>query len=70
MKFALCNEMFEDRPMDQVCAAARRLGYDGIEIAPFTLAAQAVDISSARRKEVRQIIDYSFRFSPRCYYNW
>jgi len=57
MKFALCNEMFEDRPMAQVCPAARRLGYDGIEIAPFTLATHAGDISSARRKEVRHIIE-------------
>ena len=36
MKFALCNEMFEGRPMADVCETARRLGYHGIEISPFT----------------------------------
>jgi sugar phosphate isomerase/epimerase len=37
MKFALCNEMFGERPHDEVFAAARDLGYTGVEIAPFTL---------------------------------
>ncbi|MBN2182489.1 MAG: sugar phosphate isomerase/epimerase [Sedimentisphaerales bacterium] len=56
MKFALCNEMFEGRPTAEVCSIAKRLGYDGIEIAPFTLSASAKDISGTRRKETRQII--------------
>ena len=56
MKFALCNEMFESRPMAEVCSTAKRLGYDGIEIAPFTLAASADEISAEQRKEVRQVI--------------
>ncbi len=56
MKFALCNEMFENRPMPEVCAAAKRLGYDGIEIAPFTLAPSAKDVTIQQRKQVRRII--------------
>jgi sugar phosphate isomerase/epimerase len=56
MKFALCNEMFEGRPMAEVCAIARRLGYHGLEIAPFTLAPSATDVSAAQRRETRQII--------------
>ena len=56
MKFALCNEMFESRPMAEVCSVARRLGYHGIEIAPFTLAPSATDVSATQRREVRQII--------------
>ena len=56
MKFALCNEMFEGRPMAEVCSIAKRLGYDGIEIAPFTLSASAEDISAELRKETRRII--------------
>ena len=55
MKFSLCNEMFEGRSMAEVCSTAKRLGYDGIEIAPFTLAASAEDISAEQRKDVRQI---------------
>ncbi|MBN1805032.1 MAG: sugar phosphate isomerase/epimerase [Sedimentisphaerales bacterium] len=56
MKFALCNEMFEGRPMAEVCAVAGRLGYDGIEIAPFTLAPSADQINVRQRKEVRRTI--------------
>ena len=41
MKFALCNEMFEGAAMADVCSAVKRLGYDGLEIAPFTLAESA-----------------------------
>jgi len=57
MKFALCNEMFEGRPMAEVCSVARDLGYQGIEIAPFTLSRLAEDISAQQGKEVRQIIE-------------
>ena len=57
MKFALCNEMFEASSIEHVCSVAKRLGYDGIEIAPFTLAAHAGDISPEVRKKVRQTIE-------------
>jgi len=56
MKFALCNEMFERRPMAEVCAAARKLGYHGIEIAPFTLAPSANEVTASQREEVRRTI--------------
>ncbi len=57
MKFALCNEMFENRPMTEICSIARRLGYHGIEIAPFTISSSAKDISPSRRNEIRKIIE-------------
>jgi len=57
MKFALCNEMFEGRPMAEVCSTARKLGYHGLEIAPFTLAPSAMDITAAQRKEARSTIE-------------
>jgi sugar phosphate isomerase/epimerase len=56
MKFALCNEMFEDRPMTEVCSVVRELGYQGLEIAPFTLAPSAEEVTAEQRKEVRKII--------------
>jgi D-psicose/D-tagatose/L-ribulose 3-epimerase len=46
MKFALCNEMFESRPVAEVCSVAGRLGFNGIEIAPFTLARSASDVTA------------------------
>jgi len=57
MKFALCNEMFEGRPMTEVCSTARKLGYQGIEIAPFTLAPSADEITAEQRKETRNTIE-------------
>jgi len=57
MKFALCNEMFEGRPMAEVCSTARKLGYHGIEIAPFTLATSAEEITAAQRKQTRRAIE-------------
>jgi len=57
MKFALCNEMFEGRPIADVCSTARKLGYHGIEIAPFTLAPSADEITAAQRKEARSVIE-------------
>jgi len=57
MKFSLCNEMFEDVPMAEICSTASRLGYHGIEIAPFTLASSADEITATARKEVRQTIE-------------
>jgi sugar phosphate isomerase/epimerase len=49
--------MFESRPMAQVCSAAGKLGYHGIEIAPFTLARSAEEVSARQKKEVRRVIE-------------
>jgi sugar phosphate isomerase/epimerase len=54
MKFAICNETFQDWPFDKAFAFARQLGYTGIEFAPFTLHKDAREISAARRGEVRR----------------
>jgi sugar phosphate isomerase/epimerase len=37
MRFAVCNEMFGDRPLADTFSTIGKLGYSGVEIAPFTL---------------------------------
>ncbi len=49
---AICNEMYKDEPIEQVFARAKQMGYDGVEIAPFTLAESADQVPAARRKEI------------------
>jgi sugar phosphate isomerase/epimerase len=38
MRIALCNEVIAGRDFAKQCALAAQLGYDGLELAPFTLA--------------------------------
>lgn len=53
-KFAICNETFQDWPFDKAFDLAAQCGYQGIEVAPFTLANNVRDISRAKRTEVRR----------------
>ncbi len=55
-KHAICNEVYEQWPLEKVCASIRRIGYAGIEIAPFTLAEQPGQIAPSGRKRFREII--------------
>lgn len=50
MRLALCNEVL--RPMDWAgqCEAAARMGYDALEIAPFTLADDPFTLDAARAR--------------------
>ncbi len=52
VKFALCNEMFEGWAVDDVFHMAAELGYQGVELAPFTLAETVDGISATRRSEI------------------
>ncbi|MFB3816481.1 MAG: sugar phosphate isomerase/epimerase family protein [Candidatus Methylomirabilales bacterium] len=54
MKLAICNEVFRGWPVERAVAYAAELGYDGVEIAPFTLADAPAAISAARRREIRR----------------
>ena len=44
MKFAICNEHFEGWDFDRVCQYVKSVGYDGLEVAPFTLAPRITDV--------------------------
>ncbi len=54
MAFAICNELFEGWAFDRVCRFVKEAGYDGLEVAPFTLAPLITDVSATRRAELRQ----------------
>jgi len=54
MKLAICNETFQDWPLEKGFQFAREVGYTGIEIAPFTIEKNAYDISPGRRAEVQR----------------
>lgn len=54
MKFAICNEIFQGWKIEDACAFAARVGYDAIEIAPFTLANRVTDLTAADRVRIRE----------------
>jgi len=54
MKFAICNETFQDWPLDKALRFARDCGYTGIEYAPFTIAKSVYDIPVAQRESIRR----------------
>lgn len=55
MKFGICNEIFQDWPLDDAFAYAAKAGYDCIEIAPFTIAKSVLDISAAERERIKDL---------------
>lgn len=55
MRISLCNEVVRDLDFPAQCALAASLGYDGLEVAPFTLDAEAPHLLPAsRRVELRR----------------
>lgn len=50
MPLVLCNEVLQPLPFERQCALAAALGYQGLEVAPFTLAADPLAISDAQAR--------------------
>jgi sugar phosphate isomerase/epimerase len=55
-RLAVCNELFEKTPFAEQCREIKKAGWQGIEIAPFTLQTDATTLSGARRREIRDIM--------------
>jgi D-psicose/D-tagatose/L-ribulose 3-epimerase len=57
MKIALCNEVLQPLPFERQCEIAAALGYDGLEVAPFTLAPDPMAIDDGEAARLRRIAE-------------
>ena len=53
MRIALCNEVLARMPFPKQCEYAAKLGYDGLEVAPFTLSEEPHRIGAAELAATR-----------------
>ncbi len=56
IRVGMCNELFEGWDFAETCSTLKGLGYEGIEIAPFTIGATAGAVTPRRREELRRIV--------------
>jgi sugar phosphate isomerase/epimerase len=52
MKFSICNEMFEGWKLDEVFQYSAELGYNGVEIAHFTICDSVTEVSKVERERI------------------
>jgi sugar phosphate isomerase/epimerase len=57
IRVAICNELFEGWDFGRVCRTIQAMGYQGIELAPFTLAPSINELSAERRRGLRAQIE-------------
>ena len=58
MRISLCNEVIAELPFERQCALAAALGYDGLEIAPMTLAEDPTRLSGTQIAELRSLLEF------------
>jgi sugar phosphate isomerase/epimerase len=56
MKFAICNETYQGWSLSDTCASAAATGYQGLEIAPFTLKEDPRDLTISEAKAMGDIV--------------
>lgn len=54
MRFAICHELFENWDWERQCRFIAKVGYTGIELAPFTLASRITEVSAEKRTTLRK----------------
>jgi len=55
MKISICNELFKGWSLERIMKFISNLGYDGLEIAPFTLADDVSTINKEKRREIKEL---------------
>lgn len=56
LKHAICNEIYKDWKFNDACRSMKKAGYEGIEIAPFTLKENPAEVSATERAEYKRIM--------------
>ena len=54
MKLSLCNEVVRELPFERQCELAAELGYQGLELAPFTLGEETYRMPAPARAAARR----------------
>lgn len=54
MRIGLCNEVIADRPFAAQCDLAAKLGYDGLEVSPFSLGEEPHKLTANERTALRR----------------
>ncbi len=58
IKMGICNEIFQEwNDIERTMKYVKDLGYDGLEIAPFTISKYVTDIPTDTRKQIRNIAE-------------
>jgi D-psicose/D-tagatose/L-ribulose 3-epimerase len=57
MRFSLCNEVLAGMPLERQCELAASLGYQGLEIAPFTLSDRPEQITAKEAARIRTSVE-------------
>lgn len=53
----MCNELFEGRSLEEACAFCAEVGYEGVELAPYTFAPEGVEgLAAADMVRVRRAV--------------
>ncbi len=55
VRFAICNELFQGWNLEKTFDFIAKLGYEGLEIAPFTLADDVRKIAKSDREHIREL---------------
>ena len=55
MKYSICNEIFQDWDVERIFKYISNVGYDGVEIAPFTISNNVRKVNAEERRKIRKV---------------